>query len=111
MNTFIRLATFAVAAAAGTAIAGWWTVPVLAVVWVRALPHLPAPVRTCMAGAALGWAVLLGRAALGGPVGVLARRAGGVLHLPGWGLILVTLLFPALLAGVAARTARPAPSR
>jgi hypothetical protein len=55
-----------------------------------------------MLGAALGWGVLLGWTALHGPIGPLARRAGGIFRLPGWGMVLVTLLFPAALAGLAA---------
>jgi hypothetical protein len=97
--------------AAGSIIAGWWTVPVLAAVWVRVVPRLRGAVRSCMLGAALGWGLLLGRTALEGPVALLARRAGGVLELPGWGLLVATLLFPALLAGAAARAAQAAPTR
>lgn len=60
-----------------------------------------------MLGATLGWALLLGWTAVEGPVGLVARRAGGVFLVPAWGFVLVTLLFPALLSGAAARAARP----
>jgi hypothetical protein len=111
MTRVLRTFIFAGLVAAGTVIAGWWTVPVLAAVWVRVIPRLRGAVRSCMLGAALAWGLLLGWTALEGPVGLLARRAGGVLGLPGWGLLVVTLLFPALLAGAAARVAQPAPHR
>jgi hypothetical protein len=107
----VRTLVFAGLVAAGTVIAGWWTVPVLAAVWVRVVPRLRGAVRSCMLGAALGWGLLLGWTALEGPLDLLARRAGGVLELPGWGLVVATLLFPALLAGAAARVAQPAAPR
>jgi hypothetical protein len=106
-----RVAVFAALVAAGTVLEGWWTVPVLAAIWVRVLPHARARVRTCMLGAALGWSVLLGWTALEAPLTLVARRVGGVLQLPGWALIAVTILFPARRAGAAARAARPAPHR
>jgi hypothetical protein len=105
----LRTIVFAGLVAAGTVAVGWWTVPVLAAVWVRVAPRARGAVRACMLGAALGWAFLVGWTAVEGPVELLARRAGGVLELPGWGLLVATLLFPALLAGAAARVAQPAP--
>jgi hypothetical protein len=109
MTRVLRTLVFAGLVAAGTVIAGWWTVPVLAAVWVRVAPRSRGAVRSCMLGAALGWGLLLGWTALEAPVDLLARRVGGVLELPGWGLFVATLLFPALLAGAAARVARPTP--
>ena len=61
-----------------------------------------------MAGAVLGWAALLGWTAWHAPVMPLAQRVGAVFQLPSWGLLALTLLFPALLAGAAARAVRPA---
>ena len=90
------------AMAVGTALAGWWAVPVVAAVWLGLSPTTGSPVRRAMIGAALGWALLLGWTALQGPIGPLARRVGGLIWLPGWGLVLVTLLFPAALGGLVA---------
>ena len=90
------------AVAAGTALAGWWTVPLIVAVWLWLSPAAGSPVRRAMLGAAMGWALLLCWTALQGPSGPLARRAGGLIGLPGWGLVLVTLLFPAALAGLVA---------
>ena len=111
MRRIFRSMVLAALVAAGTVFVGWWAAPVLAAIWVRVVPRLRSPVGSCMLGAALGWALLLGWTALQGPVGLVALRVGGVLDLPGWGLILVTLLFPALLAGAAARGTQPPPPR
>jgi hypothetical protein len=39
------------------------------------------------------------------------HRLGTLLQLPSWGLVALTLLFPALLAAAAARVVRTAPYR
>ena len=102
------LLLFAAAVAAGTALAGWWIVPVLAALRVRALPRDRSAVASSMAGAALGWVLLLGWAALHGPTGAVTRRVGGALGLPPWGFLLLTLAVPALLAGAAGLVVKPA---
>lgn len=108
MKRVVGTLGFAVVVAAGTALAGWWSVPLLAALRVRALPRRRAPVASSMAGAALGWGLLLGWAALHGPTAAVAGRVGGALHLPAWGFVLLTLAVPAVLAGAAARTVAPA---
>jgi hypothetical protein len=95
--------------AAATAVVGWWTVPLVAVVWVRVFPH--APLRTSTIGSALGWGGLLGWTAWHDTVLPLAHRLAGVFNLPWWAPIALTLLFPALLAGTAARLVQPSPIR
>ncbi|MFL5496183.1 MAG: hypothetical protein ACJ8DC_17495 [Gemmatimonadales bacterium] len=88
------------AVAVGTALAGWWALPVVTGAWIWISPAGGSPVRRAMIGAALGWGLLLGWTALHGPIGPLARRVGGLIWLPGWGLVLVTLAFPAVVAGL-----------
>jgi len=107
MKRALRMLCFAVLVALGTRVAGWWIVPVLAAVWVRVDPRDPTPVLTCMAGAALGWAMLVGLSALTGPVTTVARRAAGAMDMRPWELLLATLVFSALLAGAAALGAKP----
>ena len=102
-----RLLVLTLAFAGATAAAGWWTVPVVAAVWVRGFPRARSPVRSCVAGAVIGWALLLAWVMLHGPAATVATRVGGALGLPPWGLVLVTLLFPAALAGTAAHAAKP----
>jgi hypothetical protein len=111
MKRLPGLLVFALIVAGGTAATGWWIVPLLAALRVRTFPRERAPVATSVAGAALGWALLLAWAALRGPAGAVARRAGGALGLPPWGFVLLTLGFAALLAGTAAQAVRPARSR
>ena len=84
--------------AVGTWAVGWWAVPVvgalIGVIWPDGRPAL-------LAGTAggLGWALLLMWGSASGPVGDLAGTVGGVMGLPGFEVLLVTVLFPALLAG------------
>lgn len=101
MRRFVQVGCFAACAAAVTLV-GWWLIPVLAAVWVRGLPRAGSQIMTCGFGATLGWALLLAWDAARGPAGTLARRAGGVLLLPGWGFVALTLLFAALLGATAA---------
>ena len=109
MKSVLRTVMLAILIGAGTVGAGWWTVPLIALVWTRVFPHAAA--RIAGAGAALAWGALIGWTAWQAPVLLLARRVSGVLLLPSWGLIALTLLFPALLAAAAARAVRPAPFR
>ncbi|MEP7175043.1 MAG: hypothetical protein ABI860_00745 [Gemmatimonadales bacterium] len=93
--------------AAGTALAGWWIVPLIVALWVLVLPRHRSELSSCVLGAALGWAILLGWAGFEGPVALAARQTAGVFDLPAWVLLVATLLFPALLAGLAARAVQP----
>jgi hypothetical protein len=106
MRRALAVGVFALCAAAATAVGGWWTIPVLAAVWVRVLPRDAATATLCALGAASGWALLLAWDAAHGQVGAVARRVGGVFMLPGWGFVALTLLFAALLAATAAAVAR-----
>ena len=57
--------------------------------------------RIALAGA-LAWSALLGVDAASGSVGGVTRMLGGVMGVPGFLLVLLTLAFPALLAWSAA---------
>jgi hypothetical protein len=105
-----RIALFGVIAAVGTATEGWWTIPVLAALWVRVLPSDRGAVATTVLGAAAGWLILLGALAVQGPVPTVDALCSAILGLPRWGFLLVTLLFPAALAGAAALLTRPVSS-
>jgi hypothetical protein len=109
MSRWLSVIALTGAIAAATAFAGWWSVPLVAAIGARVFPH--APVRTAAAAGALGWAGLLGWTASRAPVTLLAYRVGALFHLPPWGFPALTLLFPAVLAALAARAFRPAPFR
>jgi hypothetical protein len=106
MRRALAVGVFALCAAAATAVGGWWTIPLLAAVWMRVVPRDAATATICALGAVSGWALLLGWDAAHGPVGTVARRVGGVFLLPAWGFVGLTLLFAALLAATAATAAR-----
>jgi hypothetical protein len=105
-----RIALFAALSAAATALGGWWTVPLLAALWVRVLPSDRRGPATTVVGAAAGWLALLGVEALHGPIPALATLLSAVLGLPRAGFLLATVLFPAALAGSAAILAKPSSS-
>ena len=96
-----RAAIVALATALGTALLGWWTVPLVGAGWAL-LPMVRRPVTEAALGAGLGWAGLLALTAMQGDMGRAAERVGGVLNLPGAGLVAVTIVFASLLAGSAA---------
>jgi hypothetical protein len=88
------------AMAVGTWSMGWWTVPAVAAVW----GILVGTTRPWLAGlaAATAWGALLA----GAPWDAfrrLAPRLGGIFHLPGWGMVALTLGFAWLLGWSAAR--------
>lgn len=95
----LRLVLLAVAFALATATFGWWTVAVLGLVWGWLGGRGRGVATTAAVAAGLGWAGLLAWAALRGPVAELATKVGGVMELPAWGLIALTIVFPMALAG------------
>jgi len=115
MRTALTVTLLAAALAFGTWVAGWGMVPVLAAAWALARPAPLAGLLAAVA-ASIAWAFLLAcYLALGFPVETLAVRLAGAMRLPVVGLVALTLLLPALLAGSAAALAtairRGAPSR
>ena len=98
----IRLVIVAVCIALGTVILGWWTVPVLAFIYGVVARGTRKPGSTAAFAAALAWGGYLGITALSGaPVGPLGTRLALSMQLPVWGPFVATLVFPALLAGLA----------
>ena len=92
----------AAAMAALTWLIGWWGVLVAALVIGYVFRAEGGGGWRIAVAAALAWSMLLAFDAVSGPVGVLGQRLGGVLRVPAVVLVLVTLLFPALLAWSAA---------
>ncbi|UCC74491.1 MAG: hypothetical protein JSV86_08035 [Gemmatimonadota bacterium] len=85
-----------------TALLGWWALPVVAAVWGALAAYPVRPWRLAALSAATAWAALLAVGATGGPLLELAAILGGVFALPGFVVVLLALIFPALLAWSAA---------
>ena len=98
MSVTIRVILLTAAMAAGTAAAGWWMVPLLALAW-GVLGHRASG---AFLAAVTAWALLLAWQSFQGPVGVLAERLAGVLPLPAWGLLATGPLFAGALGWSAA---------
>ena len=102
MRSVLRLTLLALAFALATTFLGWWSVPLIGVLWgVVAKRHTRAGF-TAAGAATLAWAALLLLVAVQGPMWMLAHKVGAILAIPGWLFIFITLAFPALLAGTAA---------
>jgi hypothetical protein len=114
-RTLVRLALLAPAFALATWAFGWWTVPVLAAAWGAARARgTRRPVESAIdrgpaeaaAAALVAWGALLAAAAARGPVGALAGGLAELIGAPAAALVVLTLVFPALLAWSAAAAAR-----
>jgi len=105
MRRLLLLVFLTAAMLLGTIGLGWWTVPLLGAAWGASGPINRRLATSAALAGALAWALLLAGSAFGGPVGQLAGTLGGIFRLPGFIVILLTLLFPALLAGSAAALA------
>lgn len=92
--------------AAGTWYIGWWTVPLVAAAWGSARAgERWLPLLSATAGM-LSWLLLLFLPSSPGAVGRLAEVAGQAMGVGAGPLLVLTLVFPALLAVSAASLAR-----
>ncbi len=87
--------------ASGTALGGWWAVPALGFVYGVWRGSEAAPLAASGA-AAVSWGALMAFNWIVGPTLALTELLGAVLGVPAWVLPVVTLAFPALLAGTSA---------
>lgn len=83
---------------------GWWTVPAVALLWGALRPAVRLPALTAGVAAGAGWGawLVVDMSAGAGGLGVLAVRLGGIMNLPAYALIALTLIFSMLLASCAA---------
>lgn len=102
LGRLVRAVLLAEVFAVATFGLGWWTVPVIAAAYGLASSN-PNRARIAALCALGGWGTLLLLDAAKGPVGTMATRLGGVMGLPAFVLLILTLVFPALLAWSAAR--------
>ena len=101
MRKALVLVPLALAFAAGTWVGGWLGVVAVAL----AAPWLLRTLRpvTLGLGAALAWLGLIAGADDGGSLGRLLPRLGDLFGVPGWVLVVVTVLYAFLLAWSTAR--------
>lgn len=106
MKWILQLLALSALVVAGTWLAGWFMVPVLGAAYgAWAVGDRRAGMTAALAGV-VGWGALLAYDRMIGPAGELARLFGGVIHLSGPALIVLTLCYAALLCASAASTAR-----
>lgn len=105
MRTALRALLLAGALAAATWAFGWWSVPIVAAIWGWIAASLRRPVLVAGAAAATAWGALLvwSWASATASTAALATALAGAMRVPSAVLVLLTLLFPALLAICAAQ--------
>lgn len=101
--------TLSVATALATRAFGWGAVVVCAGAWTWIRRTDAATPMLAALGAALAWGGLLFAQSLTGPVGRVAEVVGEAMQVGAGPLLLLTLAFPALLAGATAGLVRGLP--
>lgn len=96
------LAALALLFALGTLAVGWWAVPLVALAAGVALYARRRIAVVAALAAALGWLLLLLWTAARGPLLAFAGSLAGAMGVPGFVPLLLTLLFPMVLAWSAA---------
>lgn len=100
-----RVLVLGVLVVLGTAIAGWWSVALIGALWGLVAAPATRPALAAAAGAGLAWGMLLGWAALRGPVGRVAELTASVVGASAWVMLAATIAFPMMLAMAAATVA------
>ena len=101
LRAVVKAVLLAEAFAVATFGLGWWTVPIIAAAYAAASQRKK-PARFAAVCAVGGWGVLLLLDFAKGPVMNMATRLGGVMGVPPLVLLILTLVFPGLLAWSAA---------
>lgn len=108
MRALSILAIMAVAAltALGTALGGWWAVPIVGLVAGGVLGYRRRPGVHAALGGAVAWGgILVAYVVLGFPLPGFAARLAGAMQVGVGALLAATVLVPAILAGSAAALA------
>jgi CDP-diglyceride synthetase len=102
------IALLAAVMAVGTWFGGWWALIAAAALW-QLIRRQASPWHAGLA-ALLGWGALL-LMIPATPMGRLMERLGGIVRLPSWATVAVTLAYAALLGWSSARLVRAVRSR
>jgi hypothetical protein len=106
MKWIMHLAGLTLVMAAGTWMAGWWMVPVVAGAYGAWGARRHAAALTAMLAGAAAWSLLLVYDASVGPVGRLTHLFGTMFRMSGTTLVILTVAYAALLGVSAAAFAR-----
>jgi len=77
---------------------GWWGVLLVSIGWGLVAEAHTKPARAAALAAVLAWSVLLLWTAMRGPLWKLSEMLAGIFGLPAVVLLIVTVIFPGLLA-------------
>jgi hypothetical protein len=102
MKRTVSWAVLLLAFVLGTAFVAWWTVPVVAGFWGVVTAYSQKPWRSAALAAAAAWTLLLALSGARGPLLELAGLLGAILGVPGFTVVLLALVLPALFAWSAA---------
>lgn len=106
MRSALRVLLLAASFAIGTWVLGWWAMPLLAAIAGVLSRHARGQAMAAGAAAAVAWSLLLAWSAVRGSGWSFASQVGGAIGASGVALIILTLVFPALLAWLAAGLAQ-----
>lgn len=106
MRFALRALLLSAAFGIGTWVLGWWAIPLFAAAAGVIARHAPRQAIAAGVAAAIAWSVLLAWSALHGSFWSFASQVGGAMGLSGVVLIVLTIVFPALVAWLAASLAQ-----
>ncbi len=101
-----QFVALSLAFALGTWFGGWWMVPVIGALYGAWGMRQRVTIVTALLASVAAWGALLALAAMAGPMARLLAVLGGILHMPGAALIVLTLAYGGLLAVTSAVVAR-----
>jgi hypothetical protein len=110
MRILLRITLLGAAFALATVALGWIAVPAIGLLWGLVARGTRRPALTAGAAALAAWAVLLAWTAVVGRLWALLDRLVGLFHVPGFGILIVTLALAGALAGLGAVVGTSLPS-
>ena len=106
MQFALRVLFLATSFAIGTWVLGWWAIPLFAAGAAVLARDVARQALAAAFAATLAWGALLVWSAARGSVWTFASTVGGTIGVSGLTLLVLTLLFPAILAWLAALLAQ-----